>query len=91
MRSMTIGMVLGVSGLLAATGCASVQKVEGEVQTEQKALEDARAALSSGQEVRNGNERNYQKYLDRVKGLQDAVDAHQSNLDALQKEIANLR
>jgi len=66
------------------------QILEGELQSEQKALEQARQALATGQEVRNGNERNYQKYLDRVKGLQDEVDTHQANLDALQKEIGNL-
>lgn len=66
------------------------QILESEVQAEQKALEESRQALASGQEVRQGNERNYQKYLDRVKDLQDAVDTHQANLEALQKEIGNL-
>ena len=66
------------------------QILESEAQTEHKALEDARQALTSGQEVRLGNERNYQKYLDRVKELQDAVNTHEANLDALQKEISNL-
>jgi hypothetical protein len=66
------------------------QILAGEVQNEQKALEEAKQALVAGQEVRNGNERNYQKYLDRVKALQDAVDAHQANLDALEKEISSL-
>ena len=66
------------------------QILEGELQAEQKALDQARQALAAGQEVRQGNERNYQKYLDRVKGLQDEVDTHQANLDALQKEIGNL-
>lgn len=66
------------------------QILENELQAEQKALDDARQALNEGKEVRLGNERNYQKYLDRVKGLQDDVDTHQANLDALQKEISNL-
>lgn len=66
------------------------QILEGELQSEQKALEDSKQALKDGQEVRLGSERNYQKYLDRVKGLQDEVDTHQANLDALQKEIGNL-
>ena len=47
------------------------QILAGEVLNEQKALEEAKQALVAGQEVRNGNERNYQKYLDRVKALQD--------------------
>jgi hypothetical protein len=66
------------------------QILESELQTEQKALEDSRQALAAGQE-RQGGERNYQKYLDRVKQLQETVDTHQANLDALQKEIGNLR
>ena len=67
------------------------QILDSELQSEQKALEQARQALSDGKEVRLGGERNYSRYLDRVKELQDAVDTHQANLDALQKEIGNLR
>jgi osmotically-inducible protein OsmY len=48
MRALTIGMVLGVSGLLAATGCASVQKVEGEVQTEMKKNPNALKGAEDG-------------------------------------------
>ena len=66
------------------------QILETEFLTEQKALEESRQALTSGQEARQGNERGLQKYLDRVKDLQDAVDTHQANLEALQKEIGNL-
>jgi hypothetical protein len=65
------------------------QILQSELQAEQKALEDSRQALAAGQE-RQGGERNYQKYLDRMKQLQDSVDTHQANLDALQKEIGNL-
>jgi hypothetical protein len=66
------------------------QILDSELQAEQKAFEDAKQALNSGQETRLGNERNYQKYLDRVKELQDAVNTHQANLEALQREIGNL-
>lgn len=66
------------------------QILETELNGERKALDDAKVALSSGQEVRLGNEKNYQKYLDRVKDLQDSVNTHQSNVDALQRELSNL-
>ncbi len=65
------------------------QILDTELQNELKSLEQARQALADGKDVRLGNERNYQKTLDRVKELQDAVDTHQANVDALQKEIAN--
>lgn len=64
--------------------------LDNELQAEQRALDQSRQALAEGKEVRLGNERNYQKYLDRLKELQDAVDTHQANIDALQKEIGNL-
>ncbi len=66
------------------------QILDSELQAEQKSLEQARQALADGKDVRLGGERNYARYLERVKELQDAVDTHQANLDALQKEIGNL-
>ena len=65
--------------------------LEQELATEQEKLEQARKDLSEGEAVRLGNEKNYQKYLDRVQGLKDGVALHERNLEALRREIANLR
>ncbi len=64
--------------------------LEAELDTEMKSLDAARKALSEGESVRLGDERNYQKYLDRIQGLKDNVALHERNVDALRKEIAKL-
>ncbi|MDA8095847.1 MAG: DUF4124 domain-containing protein [Betaproteobacteria bacterium] len=58
-----------------------------ELATEEGKLAAARQALKAGEAVRLGNERNYQKYLDRVQGLKDVVLRHQQNVDALKKQL----
>lgn len=62
-----------------------------ELATEQKLLEEAKQALSEGEAIRLGNEKNYQKYLDRIQPLKDAVARHEANIEALRTEIANLK
>ena len=65
--------------------------LEEELANEQKQLAAAQQALKEGEGVRLGNERNYQKYLDRIQGLKDEVTAHEKNLEALQKELGGMR
>lgn len=65
--------------------------LEEELTTERKSLDEARKALSEQEAVREGGERNYQRVLDRLKPYQDNVQLHERNIDALQKEIGNLR
>ena len=71
--------------------------LENELATEQRALEESKKALASQQEVRVAGEhlangaQNYQRVLDRLKPYQDTVELHQRNVEALQKELANLR
>jgi hypothetical protein len=60
-----------------------------ELNTEKALLTKAQQALAEGEAVRLGDERNnYQKYLDRVARLRDAVKAHQKNIEELNKELA---
>ena len=65
--------------------------LEQELAAEQKLLEEAKKALTEGEAVRLGSERNYQKYLDRVQGLKDNVTLHEKNIEALNKELAGIR
>lgn len=65
--------------------------LETELSTEQRSLEAARKELDEQESVRNGNERNYQKFLDRVQPYKDKVQLHERNIEALQREISNLR
>lgn len=65
--------------------------LEQELATEQQSLEQARKDLAEGESIRLGNEKNYQKYLDRVQGLKDSVALHERNVEALKREMANLK
>jgi hypothetical protein len=65
--------------------------LENELNSEQDLLKDAQAKLTEQEQIRNGDERNYQKVLDRLQPFKDAVDQHQKNIEALQKELASLK
>ncbi|MCB1887777.1 MAG: DUF4124 domain-containing protein [Rhodocyclaceae bacterium] len=65
--------------------------LEEELAAEQTALDSAQKALAEQEGIRLGSERNYQRKLDRLKPFQDQVELHQRNVEALQKEISNLR
>ena len=67
------------------------QILENELAQEMTQLEDAKKALAEGEATRLGSERNYQRYLDRVQKLKDAVAEHQKNIDALKEELAGLK
>jgi hypothetical protein len=65
--------------------------LEDELVGEQSELAKAKQALAEQEAVRNGNERNYQRVLDRLQPYQDAVAQHERNIDALQKELAAMK
>jgi hypothetical protein len=65
--------------------------LEDELATEEKGLVDAKAKLAAQEAVRYGDEKNYQRVLDRLKPFQDAVERHERNIAALKKELAGLR
>jgi hypothetical protein len=62
-----------------------------ELATEEKSLVDAKTKLTEQESVRHGDERNYQRVLDRLKPYQEAVERHERNVSALRREIANLK
>ncbi len=68
--------------------------LQSELDSEKKALEDAKKAYTEGEsnpevyKTKDGKTmRNVPKYEEKMKTLQDAVDAHQRNIDLLTKEI----
>src|SRR5690606_35560366 len=65
--------------------------LEDELAAEERALAEARKALSEGEATRLGSERNYQRYLDRIQGLRDRVAQHERNVGAIRQELSNLR
>jgi Domain of unknown function (DUF4124) len=65
--------------------------LEDELSQEERMLTKAREDLSEQDKIRNGDERNYQRVLDRLKPYQDAVERHTKNIDALRRELASVR
>ncbi|MCY4746616.1 hypothetical protein NYO99_16690 [Pelomonas sp. UHG3] len=60
-----------------------------ELRQAEERLANAQREFSAGQE-RRGDERNYQKYLDRMAELKDNVSRFEADVQALKREIAKL-
>lgn len=65
--------------------------LEDELSDEEKALQQARAELAEQESIRTGDERNYQRVLDRLQKYKDAVERHEKNVAALKKELNNVK
>jgi hypothetical protein len=65
--------------------------LEQEFSGEQRNLEQAKKDLAEQESIRNGDERNYQKTLDRVQPYKDRVAQHERNIQQIQRELSNLR
>lgn len=67
------------------------QILENELSAEREQLEKARATLTEQESLRNGEERNYERVLERLKPYQEKVAEHQRNVDALTEEMGKLK
>jgi len=65
--------------------------LEEELRNAERELETAKKNLAAQEAVRSGDERNYQRVLDRLKPFQDEVRRSEDNVAALKREISNLR
>ena len=65
--------------------------LEQELSAEEGNLEQAKKELAEQEAVRSGDEKNYQRVLDRLQPYKDKVALHERNINALKKEIANLK
>ena len=65
--------------------------LEDELGSEEKALAKARTELTEQESIREGNERNYQRVLDRLQPYKDAVERHEKNVAALKRELENVK
>ena len=65
--------------------------LEQELDAEQKNLEQAQKELAEQENIREGGERNYQRVLDRLQPYKDKVALHERNIEALKKEMGNLK
>jgi hypothetical protein len=65
--------------------------LEEELRKEESKLAELKTEYNSGQPERRGDEKNYQKYLDRTARLQDEVARSEGNISALRKELNKLK
>jgi hypothetical protein len=65
--------------------------LERELASEQRALAAAKQALAEQEAVRSGDERNYARVQERLQPFVDTVKNHENNIQALQRELANLK
>jgi hypothetical protein len=75
-----------------ATGKGRQREIlEKELAVEQTALGKARQDLAQQESVRQGNEQNYARVEERLRPFKDNIETHQKNIEALQRELSNLR
>jgi predicted nucleic acid-binding Zn-ribbon protein len=65
--------------------------LEQELASEQKLLDEARKDLADQESQRLGNERNYQRVLDRLEPYKKKVKLHEDNIANLRRELAGAR
>jgi len=64
--------------------------LEGELRAEEEKLAIMQKEFNNGQPERQGDEKNFQKYLDRVSDMRAAIARKQTDIAALQREIKKL-
>jgi hypothetical protein len=62
--------------------------LEAELKREEDRLTTMKSEYANGQPERQGNEQNYQKYLDRVADMKSAIERKAGDIAALRREIA---
>ena len=65
--------------------------LESELQTQTDKLTALRKDFNNGEPERHGDERNYQKYLDRVEQMRDEISRTESNIASVKRELTQLR
>jgi hypothetical protein len=65
--------------------------LQNELVAEQQALTKARQALAEQESVRSGEERNYARVQERLQPFKDTIQNHEKNIQALQRELGNLK
>ncbi|MDP1901592.1 MAG: hypothetical protein Q8K96_14230 [Rubrivivax sp.] len=61
-----------------------------ELRREEERLATLRAEYNNGEPERRGDERNYQRYLDRVAEMKAAIARREADIAALKRELAKL-
>lgn len=64
--------------------------LEGELTREEERLVAMKKDYNNGEPERQGDERNYQKYLDRVADMKAAIARKENDIQAIRRELAKL-
>ncbi|HYN61410.1 MAG TPA: hypothetical protein VET87_17975 [Rubrivivax sp.] len=64
--------------------------LESELRREEDRLAELKREYNNGEPERLGNERNYQKYLDRVAEMKSGISRKESDIAAIKRELAKL-
>lgn len=62
-----------------------------ELKSEEQKLVNLKLEYKNGEPERRGDERNYAKYQERVAGMKDDIARTEKNIEALKREITNLK
>ncbi|WP_334186993.1 DUF4124 domain-containing protein [Noviherbaspirillum sp.] len=62
-----------------------------EVRTEEQKLANLKKEFNNGEPERRGDERNYAKYQERVGMMKDDIGRTEKNIEALKRELANIK
>ena len=62
-----------------------------EMKAEEQKLANLKKDFNNGEPERRGDERNYAKYQERVAGMKDDIDRTEKNIEALKREIGNIK
>lgn len=62
-----------------------------ELRNEERKLADLRREFNNGVPERQGNEKNYAKYQERVAQMGDSISRAEKNIEALRRELANIK
>ncbi|HMO48167.1 MAG TPA: hypothetical protein PKB14_19340 [Rubrivivax sp.] len=78
------------AGAQRARDTDSRRILEGELRREEERLAELKREYNNGEPERQGNERNYQKYLDRVAEMKSGIARKESDIAAIKRELAKL-
>ena len=67
-----------------------IHDLEDELKKEEARLAEIQKEYNNGEPERRGDERNYQKYLDRVADLQSGIARKEGDIAAIKRELAKL-
>ena len=68
-----------------------MQILSEEMKVEERKLAALKQDFNNGEPERRGDERNFAKYQDRVASMKDDVSRTEKNIEALKREIGNLK